>query len=101
MMCLRGNVLSNTIAGGAGNDRYFIDASVANGSDIFNETSGEDGLIFEGSVGVNVNLALTTVQSPMRTFSVRLNSATGFENLFGTDGNDTLTGNTLAQLPVG
>ena len=72
---LEGNSLNNVLAGGAGNDTV----SYAHA------TSGPGGL------GVTVNLAVTTAQN---TVTAGTDTLTGFENVTGSQGNDTLTGTT-------
>ena len=72
---LEGNSLNNVLTGGAGNDTV----SYAHA------TSGPGGL------GVTVNLAVTT---PQNTVTAGTDTLTGFENLTGSQGNDTLTGTT-------
>ena len=72
---LEGNAGNNVLAGGAGNDTV----SYAHA------TSGPGGL------GVTVNLAVTTAQN---TVTAGTDTLTGFENLTGSQFNDTLTGTT-------
>ena len=72
---LEGNAGNNVLAGGAGNDTV----SYAHA------TSGPGGL------GVTVNLAVTTAQN---TVTAGTDTLTGFENLTGSQFNDTLSGTT-------
>lgn len=75
---LTGNSGSNTIEGGAGND-------------ILNGGTGTDKVTYASAMaGVTVNLALTTAQN---TIGAGTDTISAFENLTGSNFNDTLTGN--------
>lgn len=75
---LTGNSGSNTIEGGAGND-------------IMNGGTGTDKVTYaNATAGVTVNLALTTAQN---TVGAGTDTVSAFENLTGSNFNDTLTGN--------
>ncbi len=108
---LTGNALANVLIGGqgddslngnAGNDIYSFNTSTQLNSDTITDTAGVDLLSFVGSTNnVAVDLGLTTVQTVNSNLKLTLNSATSIENLTGGSGNDTLTGNTLANTVVG
>jgi Ca2+-binding RTX toxin-like protein len=111
---LTGNALANTLVGGAGNDTltgaagndvYPFDLDETLGADTLNETGGGvDTLDFAATTGVPlaVDLALATVQTVAAgRLTLVLGSATTLENVIGGAGNDTLTGNTLANIFTG
>ena len=79
---LEGNAGNNLLVGGLGIDTV----SYANA------TSGANGQ------GVTVNLALTSAQNTIRAGTDTLS---GFENLTGSEFNDTLTGTTAANVLTG
>jgi Ca2+-binding RTX toxin-like protein len=75
---LTGNSGTNTIEGGAGND-------------IMNGGTGTDRVTYaSAAAGVTVSLALTTAQN---TLGAGTDTISAFENLTGSNFNDTLTGN--------
>jgi Ca2+-binding RTX toxin-like protein len=111
---LTGNTLANTfiggsgndtLTGGAGNDVYQFDVDDNLGADTLNETGGGlDTLDFSPTtgIGVTVDLSLATVQTVAAgRLTLVLGSATTFENATGGAGNDSLTGNTLANALTG
>ena len=79
---LEGNAGNNKLVGGLGTDTV----SYANA------TSGANG------VGVTVNLSLTSTQN---TIAAGTDTLSGFENLTGSQFNDTLTGTTAANVLTG
>ena len=113
---LFGNSLDNTLTGGAGDDKLigaagndlllggtnndtyvFVPASVAE-ADLVTENANEgtDALSFVYlTSSVVVNLASTAVQAVHTNRTLKLNSATVFENILGGSGADTLLGNGL------
>ncbi len=95
---ITGNTLANTLTGGAGNDTYFFDTDLVLGNETLVDSSGTDTLNFSnGTVGITMNLGLAGFQTYFGTTQLMLSSATAFENLVGTTGNDSITGNTLAN----
>ena len=110
---LTGNAGNDTLTGGAGNDTqigglgddtYLFAANSALGTDTLNESAGGiDTLDFSGttSLGVTVNLGNAASQVVNSNLSLVLGLATGFENAIGGGGNDSLTGNTLANVLTG
>lgn len=98
------------IDGGAGNDVYFFDADEPLGLISLNDASGVDRIDFDAqnfgatptAAGIAVNLSLTASQIVHPTnLSLILQPANAFENLYGGIGNDTLTGNTVANTIIG
>ena len=111
---LTGNSLANLLVGGpgndtltgaAGNDVYRFDLDDNLGADTLNEAGGgTDVLDFTPttSLGATVDLSLATVQTvALGRLTLVLGSATTFENITGGGGNDSLTGNTLANVLTG
>ncbi|MFN0053885.1 MAG: S8 family serine peptidase, partial [Planctomycetales bacterium] len=101
---LSGNSLSNSLTGGAGNDTYLINADTPQGSDTIVETSagGTDTIDFSaGALGVILDLSLTTAQVVNSNLTLTLSAADGLDNLIGGSGNDTLSGNALANILTG
>jgi Ca2+-binding RTX toxin-like protein len=99
---LTGNTLSNVLVGGVGNDTL----SGGDGTDSLQGDAGNDRLdggvgsdtaIYTGSTGATVNLGLTTAQVTGYGTDTLLN----IENVFGTVGNDSLTGNSGGNLLSG
>jgi len=83
---LTGNAGSNLLIGGLGND-------------ILNGGTGTDTVSYEtATVGVSVNLSLPTAQN---TVGAGTDTLSNFENLRGSNFNDTLTGNAGNNLIIG
>lgn len=95
---LEGGIGNDDLSGGAGNDTYkFVGSLLGNDNVIEAANADIDTLDFRGFTGGGINLDLT-VTTP-RTInsgdlSLRLSSSTGIENVFGTDFEDTIRGNT-------
>jgi serralysin len=119
---LSGNSLANTLTGNAGNDRltggsgndsligglgddiYVFGTATTAEADTVTEaaSAGTDTLSFSTlTTDVLLNLGTTAVQTVHANRTLKLNSASVFENIAGGSGNDTLTGNTLANTLVG
>ncbi|WP_242046789.1 Calx-beta domain-containing protein [Calothrix parietina] len=95
---LKGNSANNTLAGGTGNDTYAFVANTALGTDTITETAtgGIDTIDFNGTtVGVRVNLGVTTAQTVNTNLKLILSANNVIENARGGSGNDRLTGNAL------
>ncbi len=83
---LSGNSADNTIDGGSGND--VIDGGA--GNDVLIGGAGTDQLSYaSATAGVTVNLTTTTAQN---TVGAGTDTISGFEDIFGSAFNDTLTG---------
>jgi serralysin len=119
---LTGNSLANTLTGNSGNDRLnggsgndslfgglgddtYVFASTSKAeADTVTEAAnrGTDTLSFSTlTTDVLLNLGTTAVQTVHANRTLKLNSASVFENIAGGSGNDTLTGNLLANILVG
>lgn len=90
---LQGDSGANALVGNAGNDDLsgqegddFIDGGA--GDDIMSADGGNDTAVFAGATGVTVDLRITGQQNT----GLGLDTLTGFENLVGGSGNDTLIG---------
>ena len=88
---LTGNTSSNTILGGRGDDTI----SGNDGNNVLDGQEGTNTLSYDfyanggGILGLDINLASSSVNHTAFTDSIA-----NFQNLIGTDYNDTLTGNT-------
>jgi Ca2+-binding RTX toxin-like protein len=101
---LTGGEGNDSLTGGLGDDIYVFGANSALGTDTLNESAGGlDTLDFSGttSLGVTVNLGNAASQVVNSNLSLVLGLATAFENVMGGAGNDSLTGNTLANVLTG
>ena len=110
---LTGNVLSNELRGGRGNDKmsggpgddvYIFSAAPVAESDLVNELAGQvrDTLSF-GTLAsdVTLNLGITVPQVVHENRTLRLNSSVEFENAAGGTGDDILTGNSRNNVLIG
>ena len=101
---LTGNAADNVIDGGGGNDTLTgLDGNDILyggwGDDSLNGGAGTDTVSYEfGTVGVTVNLATTTAQN---TIGAGTDTLSNFENLSGSNFNDTLTGDGKSNLLIG
>ncbi len=89
---------NDLLAGGANNDSYiFVPSAVAEADQVIeNLNEGIDTLNFAYlTTSVVANLGSTSVQPVHLNRTLKLNSATGLENIDGGSGADTLFGNTL------
>lgn len=80
---------ADELVGGAGNDLLASGA----GDDLLNGSAGTDTVVFTGAEAVTVNLAILTAQDTGQGMDTFLS----IENLTGGDGDDSLTGNGLAN----
>ncbi len=96
---LDGGIGNDTLNGGAGNDTYlFAIPATGLGSDTITDASGIDTINFAGTaatIGVRVNLGVTTSQTVANTTKITLTAVDAIENAIGGLGNDRLIGNTL------
>ncbi len=88
---------NRTLVGAAGNDLYQFDTGLPLGLYALDEAlGGIDTMDFSSSsLAATLNLGLATSQVINANLSLYLGSTTGFENVIGGLGNDTLTGNTV------
>lgn len=92
---------NNTLRGGPGDDRYIFNADQDVGDNIVDElpgaANGIDTLDFSRTttVGVTINLSLTTQQTVAPGLQITLVSGDSVENVVGTHLDDTLIGNSL------
>jgi Ca2+-binding RTX toxin-like protein len=99
-----GNSLNNVLTGGLGDDTYVVVANTAQGSDQLVESSGggSDLISFATTtVGVTVNLGVTTTQTVNANYSLQLSDAVAFEMVVGSSAADSLTGNAANNLLFG
>ncbi|MFO1002246.1 MAG: choice-of-anchor Q domain-containing protein [Planctomycetaceae bacterium] len=95
---LNGSAGSDLLFGGLNNDTYLFDATaIAEGDQVTeNANEGVDTISFATqSNAVVLSLSLTTVQTVHSNRTLKLNSASTFENAIGGAGSDTLIGNAL------
>ena len=101
---LNGGAGSDLLFGGLNNDTYLFDATAVAEADQVTENTNEgvDTISFATqSNAVVLNLGLTTVQAIHTNRTLKLNSASTFENATGGSGSDTLIGNALANRLTG
>jgi Ca2+-binding RTX toxin-like protein len=99
---LVGGAGDDTLKGYSGNDRYLFDADNPLGSDRVEDASGTDTLDFSATtLGVAVDLSLTTQQTVNTNLKLTLSSGSAIETLLGGAADDTLIGNTLANVLEG
>ena len=119
---LKGNSLNNTLVGGSGNDSltggpgsdslsggldndtYLFGTATASEADQVNESTnqGTDTLDFSGiTTEITVNLGTSLTQGIHNNRTLKLNSASTFENLTGGSANDILLGNALSNQLTG
>ena len=93
---LIGSAGNDSLSGGAGNDTFRFDGSNNLGSDTVSESSDVDTLDFS-TFGPNLtlNLATTTAQTVHSGHLVLTLSGVDLENVIGSPGNDSITGNSL------
>lgn len=102
---LLGEANNDSLSGGPGDDVYAFNTNSNLGSDTLTELSGEgaDLLDFSAStsLGVIVDLARVTAQGINSNLSFTLSAGDVFDHVVGTSKNDTLKGNTLANMLLG
>ncbi|MFN0056255.1 MAG: ELWxxDGT repeat protein [Planctomycetales bacterium] len=104
---LTGLAGDDTLIGGAGNDTFLFDADTPLGTDTLQDISGTDTLDFAATLtqSVTVNLSVDPIVVPSQLvnehLSLKLTSATSFENAVGGALGDTLTGNSLNNTLTG
>ena len=97
------SIENRTLTGGTGNDVYKFDADAALGLWALEESGvGTDTIdLSSTSAAVSVWLGTTTTQFINTNLSLRLSSASVFENAIGGSGNDTLVGGNGANILTG
>lgn len=101
---LTGAAGNDSLGGGTGDDVYVFDADSTLGSDTIQElnSQGNDTLDFnQTSANVTVNLSLISQQDVNGSLQLSVLIPTNLENAIGGSGNDTLTGNSVANVLVG
>ena len=99
---IRGSIAANSISGGIGNDTLFgldgNDTLAGNsGTDSFNGGNGVDVVDYRDQTG-NWNINLTTDKA---VYGSTTETLTSIEGIFGSLGNDTITGDTTANQLLG
>ena len=86
---------NDNLNGGEGDDTYLFISNTALGTETVVDSGGVDLLDFSSTttLGVSVNLGLSTMQPVNSNLSLILSSGTVIENITGTGNNDTLVGN--------
>jgi serralysin len=97
---LNGGGGNDYLNAGAGNDRYLFNVAVTQGTDTISEGigGGMDSIEFTGNTAINLNLNLTTAQTLNANLVL---TVINLENATGGSGNDTIAGNTLANIIAG
>jgi len=90
---ITGGLGADRVDGGAGNDLFH--AIAGDGADAWAGAAGSDTISFDG-IAAAVNIDLT--RGTARSTSTGTDSLSGIENATGGAGNDTVTGNTLANV---
>ena len=101
---LSGGGGDDSLVGGTGDDTYlFFNATVAQADTVTEAANaGTDTLSFSTlTTDIILSLGTTAVQTVHANRTLKLNSVAVFENLAGGSGNDTLTGNSLANILIG
>jgi Ca2+-binding RTX toxin-like protein len=102
---LNGGSGDDSLFGGTGDDTYVFGTvtSTAEADTVAEAANrGTDTLSFSSlTTDVIVSLETTAVQTVDANRTLKLNAASVFENIAGGSGNDTLTGNSLANILVG
>jgi serralysin len=101
---LTGNGGDDSLAGGSGDDTYVFGTATTGEADTVTEAAngGTDTLSFSSlKTDVILSVETTAVQSVHANRTLKLNTIDVLENIVGGSGNDTLTGNSLANILVG
>lgn len=100
---LIGNAGDDVLNGGQQNDRYQFDTDIALGSDTIIDADGMDVLEFvlTTTVGITLDLALTSAQVLNINHTLRVQSGTVIESVLGTAKDDIIRGNDAANILIG
>ena len=101
---LTGGSGNDSLTGGLGDDTYIFGVASAAEADTVTEATnaGTDTLSFSTlTTDVLLGLGTSAVQAVHANRTLKLNSASTFENAIGGSGNDTLAGNSLANVLTG
>ncbi len=101
---LTGRDGDDSLTGGQGDDTYVFGVATAAEVDTLSEATGggTDSLRFDTlTTSVVLNLGTSLVQSVHTNRTLKLNASSTFENAYGGSGNDTLSGNSSANLLFG
>lgn len=101
---LQGGRGSDTLTGKTGDDSYVFLAAISIETDTVIEaaSAGRDSLDFSAvSDNITLSLATSALQTVHKNRRLQLNSAAGFENVFGGTGNDIFTGNSTSNILIG
>lgn len=101
---LVGGLGNDVLNGGSDNDTYTFDGDLATGSDTVDESAGgHDTLNFSTTttVGITIDLGLTTMQAVSPSMNLTLLGSTQIEQVIGGGNNDTITGNSLNNILLG
>jgi serralysin len=101
---LTGNGGDDSLDGGSGDDTYVFGTATTGEADTVTEAAngGTDTLSFSSlKTDVILSVETTAVQSVHANRTLKLNTIDVLENIVGGSGNDTLTGNSLANILVG
>ncbi len=95
---LTANTLSNLLMGGVGNDRLV--AVVDDVADIFNGNGGVDTLDYSAYT-TDLTYVVSSVAGAVFGSGLVNDVVSGIENFIGGSGNDTITGNNIANILIG
>jgi Ca2+-binding RTX toxin-like protein len=101
---LTGRSGNDSLVGGSGDDTYVFSTATTSEADTVTEATdaGTDTLSFSTlTTNVVLSLGTTAVQAVHANRTLKLNTTNVFENIAGGSGNDTLTGNSQANILIG
>ncbi len=87
---------NNTLTGNGGSDTYTFAVNAGSSSDTINDSSGKGTISFAGTTaGCTLDLSRIAQQTINANLKLTLSSAVGIRSVFGGNGNDVFTGNSL------
>jgi Ca2+-binding RTX toxin-like protein len=97
---LEGGAGNDDLDGGDGNDTYVFDSNLDQGNDKIQELNrgGNDTIEFRGNESIEIDLSSTKSQYVNRNLVLKIQ---GIENITGGGGNDTISGDDLANILKG